>query len=75
MFQILNPRFQSLTDTAGQYKSHYQSAKPFPNIYIDGGIKLGAVILLVGSLLFILLSGTDKLYIRNFLTGKKITAT
>jgi len=36
MFQILNPRFQSLTDTAGQYKSHYQSAKPFPNIYIDG---------------------------------------
>ncbi|MDZ4809709.1 MAG: oligosaccharide flippase family protein [Bacteroidota bacterium] len=46
-----------------------------PNIYIDGGIKLGAVIFLVGSLLFILLSGTDKLYIRNFLTGKKITAT
>lgn len=44
------------------------------NIYIDGGIKLGAVILLAGSILFTLLSVADKLYISNFLSGRKLTS-
>jgi O-antigen/teichoic acid export membrane protein len=43
-----------------------------PNIYIDGGVKLGAVIFLSGAFIFTLLSGTDKLIIKNFLAGKKI---
>lgn len=45
------------------------------NIYIDGVIKLGAVILLAGTILFTLLSGADKLYISKFLYGKKFTST
>lgn len=44
------------------------------NIYIDGGIKLGAVILFAGAILFTLLSGADKLYIRNFISGRKLTS-
>ena len=44
------------------------------NIYIDGVIKLGAVILLAGTILFTLLSGADKLYISKFLYGKKFTS-
>lgn len=44
------------------------------NIYIDGGVKLGTVILVAGSILFLLLSVTDKLYISNLISGRKLTS-
>lgn len=43
-----------------------------PNIFIDGAVKLSAVLLVAGLVLVSLLSGQDKTTLRNWLPGKKI---
>ncbi len=42
------------------------------NLFTDGFIKLAIVLIIGGIFLFIILSGSDKLYIRNFFTRAKL---